>query len=151
MTTIPAFRNHLVSLFAASAGLLVLAGCVSTAGNPNFDDYATSCMFEVNPTGSITWSSGDTEVTSTGGAPGDAAAMNACIRAKAAAAGDDLSTGAPTGVTEVEAVEGTVVETFTYGQPPAAPVSSKGGATEGKSCRTRNVLSGGSAYNQCNR
>lgn len=151
MTTTPVTKPSLLSMLAVTAGLLVLGGCVSSGGNPNFDDYATSCMFEVNPTGSITWSDGDTEVTAKGGAPGEAAAMNACIRAKAAAAGDNLATGAPRGVTEVEVVGGTVTETFTYGQPPASPVPSASGAVAVDACRTRNVLSGGSGYYQCTR
>lgn len=138
----------LISILTAASALGLLAACVSSGGNPNFDDYATSCMFEVNPTGSINWSDGDTEVKSTGGAPGDAEAMNACIRAKAAAAGDDLTTGAPTGVTEVEVVDGSVIETFTYGTPPSQPATTE---IEGTSCRNRNVLSGGSGYNGCTR
>lgn len=138
------------SLLMVFTALLMLGGCVSSGGNPNFGDYATKCMFEVNPAGAIVWSGGDTEVTSKGGNPGDAEAMNACIRAKAAAAGDDLSVGAPPGANELEvAGGGTVTETFTYGQPPAAPKTT--GPVEEKICPARNVLTGGSGYYQCSK
>jgi hypothetical protein len=144
----------LTSTLVATGGLLFLAGCVSTGSGASaqLNEYSTSCMFEVNPPGSYVWSDGDSEVKAGGGGTAEgAAAMNACIRRKAAAAGNPIPAGLPTERTEVVVSGGTVTETYTYGQPPAAavaPSASRKAATE-RSCRNRNVLSGGTGYNGC--
>lgn len=131
----------------AAAGLLFLTGCVS-GGGPNISDYSTSCMFEVNPTGSYVWSDGDTEVTAgAGGTAEGAAAMNACIRQKAAAAGDPLTPGSATETGTVVRSGTQVTETYTYGTPPASSPAVP--ATGGERCRRRNVLSGGTGYGGC--
>ncbi len=110
-------------------------------------------MFEVNPTGSYVWSDGDTEIKAGGGGTAEgAAAMNACIRRKAAEAGDPLVAGAASERVEVVQTGDTVVETYTYGTPPAVadtPIVTTD--IEGESCRRRNVLSGGSGYLGCAR
>lgn len=161
MKTTAATRTPLLSMILAAAGLLVLGACVSPGGSSKFDDYVTTCMIELAPTGAITWSDGDTKVQSEGGPAGEEAAMNACIKTKAAAAGDSLATVTPSEakavpktteietVKEVEAVGDTVTETLTYGTPPAAPVPPASGAIKVKKCQPRNVLSGGSGYYQC--
>lgn len=144
----------LTSALAATGSLLFLAGCVSTGSGASaqLNEYSTSCMFEVNPPGSYVWSDGDSEVKAGGGGTAEgAAAMNACIRRKAAAAGNPISEGAPTQRSEVVVSGGTVTETYTYGQPPAAAVTAPASRTAAKarSCRNRNVLSGGAGYNGC--
>lgn len=142
----------LIASLTGLCSLMLLTACVGSGG-PNISEYTTSCMFEVNAKGAYVWSDGDAEVKAQGGGnPAEEAAMNDCIRRKAAAAGDDLTTPAPRGVTEVQAVDGRVVETFTYGTPPAAAPSAPAmsGAT-GENCRNRNVLSGGSGYYGCTR
>jgi hypothetical protein len=138
----------LTATLTAIGGLVFLASCVETSGGSDISSYSTSCMFEVNPPGSYVFNDGDSEVKPGGGGTAEgAAAMNDCIRRKAEAAG---TSGAMTERTTVETTGDTTVKTYTYGQPPAAPAaSSKPTATAGKSCRNRNVLSGGSGYYGC--
>jgi hypothetical protein len=139
-------------LTAAATSLLALAGCVGGGSSQGaiVDKYSTACIFETNAKGSYVYDSDDTEVKPGGnGTVTEAAAINACIRRKAAEAGTPL-VAAPVGqTTEVEVVQGSVTETFTYGQPPAAPADN--GAIDVDRCRSRNVMSGGSGYFQCTR
>jgi hypothetical protein len=137
----------------AAASLAVLVGCVGGIDSgPDISEFATACMFEVDPPGAYVWSSGDTEVKPGGdGTAAGAAAVNACIRTKAAADGVDLTAAAAprrASTTEVETAGGMVTETFTYGTPPAAAQSTAQPAVEGN-CRRRSVLSGGSGYFGC--
>jgi hypothetical protein len=136
----------------AAASLAVLVGCVGGIDSgPDISEFATACMFEVNPPGAYVWSSGDTEVKPAGdGTAAGAAAVNACIRMKAAADGVDLTAASPrpASTTEVQAAGGMVTETFTYGTPPAAARSAAQPAVEGN-CRRRSVLSGGAGYFGC--
>ncbi|MGL4238008.1 hypothetical protein [Tabrizicola sp.] len=143
----------LVPLGAVLGGLLVLAGCVSTGGTSTaLNKYSTPCMFEVDPPGAYVWSDGDSEVKPGGGGTAEgAAAMNDCIRKKAAAAGETMVTTTSTERSAVVESEGTVTETYTYGQPPSngtAPETSSA-TGNGESCRRRNVLSGGTGYFGC--
>lgn len=150
MTTLP-----IKPVAAALFGVTVLSACSGiVSSGPNIDDYVTACMFETNARGSFTWSDGDTSVTSSGSTPEDTAAMNACIRTKAAADGIDLSapaaTPAPSSRQTVE-VEGgppgRVTETFTYGTPPAEsqPEAMRARASEDvRICRMQMV--GGTGY-----
>jgi hypothetical protein len=146
----------LVSLLFAVGCLLTLAACVGTgSGNASLvNKYSTSCMFEVNPPGSYVWSDSDSEVKPGGGGTAEgAAAMNACIQRKAAAAGETAATVQTTQqrqVVEVEQSGGQVIETYTYGQAPAA-AAPKAVARAEERCRYRNVLSGGAGYNECAR
>ncbi|TAG24136.1 MAG: hypothetical protein EAZ40_06465 [Rhodobacterales bacterium] len=139
-------------LTAAAASLLALAGCVGGGSSQSavLDAYSTACILETNARGSYVYGSGDTEVKpGANGTATEAAAINACIRSKAAESGTPL-VAAPAGqTTEVEVVQGSVTETFTYGQPPAAPADN--GAIDVDRCRSRNVMSGGSGYCQCTR
>jgi hypothetical protein len=138
-----------IATLTAGCGLLILVGCVGGGGGPNISDYSTACMFEVNPPGSYVWSDGDTEVKPGGGATAEgAAAMNACIRRKAAEAGDPLTGGSSTQRMTVEQSAGTVTETYTYGQPPAATAPASPGPAPTGNCRG-NVLSGGTGYYGC--
>lgn len=144
----------LVSLLFAVGCFLTLAACVGTGGeNASLvNKYSTSCMFEVNPPGSYVWSDSDSAVKPGGGGTAEgAAAMNACIQRKAAAAGETAATvqaGQQSQVVEVQRSGKQVVETYTYGQPPAV-TSPKAVAREGEKCRARNVLSGGAGYHGC--
>ncbi len=137
---------------AAAVSLLVLAGCVGGGSSQSaiIDEYSTACIFETNAKGSYVYGSGDSEVKAGGnGTAEGAAAINACIRTKAAAAGKPL-VAAPAGqTTEIEVAGNSVRETFTYGQPPAARATRDAIGVE--SCRSRNVMSGGSGYYQCTR
>lgn len=147
-------KTTLITTLAAAGSLLVLVGCTGSGGGPDISDYSTACMFEVDPPGSYVWSDGDTEVKPGGGATAEGAAeMNACIREKAAAAGVSLTEPRPMSsqTTEVEQSGGMTVETFTYGQPPAAATSAATGSDTGQTCTNRNVLSGGSGYYGCSR
>jgi hypothetical protein len=143
----------LAAFCSAVAGLLLLAGCVSSgSGNAALlNKYSTSCMFEVNPPGSYVFSDSDTEVKPGGGGTAEgAAALNDCIKRKAAAAGETLETAKasqPRQVVEVEQSGTQVVETFTYGQPPATPPRKT--AAREENCRQRSVFSGGTGYNDC--
>ena len=123
-------------MLAAAAGLLLLAGCVGGGGGPSIaTDHSTACMFEVNPPGSYVWSDRDSEVKPGGGGTAEgAAAMNACIRRKAAAAGGTGLAAAPTQRSEVVRSGGTVVETYTYGRPPAPAATT---ATPARPARER--------------
>jgi hypothetical protein len=137
---------------AAAGSLLVLAGCVGGGSSQTaiVDKYSTACIFETNAKGSYVYSSGDSEVKAGGGGTaGDAAAINACIRRKAAEAGTPLVASAPGQTTEIEVVGGSVTETFTYGQPPAAATLPTSRTPKPENCRVRNVMSGGSGYHQC--
>ncbi len=137
----------LIATLTAACSSMFLAACVGGSGGPNIGDYSTACMFEVNPTGSYVWSDGDTEVKAgSGGTAEGAAAMNACIRRKAAQAGDPLVGAMSTEGGAVVQSGRSVVETYTYGTPPAADATP---VATGASCRQRNVLSGGSGYYSC--
>ncbi|NJS40559.1 MAG: hypothetical protein HC783_17925 [Rhodobacteraceae bacterium] len=139
-------------LTAAAASLLALAGCVGGGSSQSavLDAYSTACIFETNARGSYVYGSGDTEVKPGANSTAtEAAAINACIRRKAFDAGTPL-VAAPVGqTTEVEVVDSSIRQTFTYGQPPAAPADD--GAIDVDRCRSRNVMSGGSGYFQCTR
>jgi hypothetical protein len=145
--------SFVVAFLSAVAGLLLLAGCVSSgSGNAALlNKYSTSCMFEVNPPGSYVFSSGDTEMKPGGGGTAEgAAALNDCIKRKAAAAGDTLETAQasqPRQVVEVEQSGTQVVETYTYGQPPAT--APRAAAPREENCRQRSVFSGGTGYFGC--
>lgn len=151
--TIMMHKSALAVIFSSLGGLLFLASCVGTGGSSIANEYSTSCMFEVNPPGSYVFNGSDDEVKpmADGTAEG-AAAMNACIRRKAAEAGKETVVAEKTGAT-------TVTQTYTYGTPPASAASATApGAlapsapapsNDGKSCRRRNVLSGGSGYFGC--
>lgn len=138
----------------ASGSLLVLAACVGTgSGNSALvNKYSTSCMFEVNAPGSYVWSDTDSALKPGGGGTAEgAAALNACIQKKAAAAGDTVATAKavqPRQVVEVEQSGTGVTKTFTYGRPPAQDSISVSAGGEEK-CRNRNVLSGGTGYYGC--
>lgn len=142
-----------VAVWSAVAGLLFLAGCVgSGSGNAALlNKYSTSCMFEVNPPGSYVFSDSDTEVKPGGGGTAEgAAALNDCIKRKAAAAGETLETAKvaqPGQVVEVEQSGTQVVETYTYGQPPATETRKP--AAREENCRQRSVFSGGTGYYGC--
>lgn len=144
-----------VSVLGLLASLLLLTGCVSSGGGAAglVNKYSTTCMFEVNPPGSYVWTDRDSAVKPGGGGTAEgAAAMNACIQKKAAAAGDTLSTkqaAQSRPVVEVEQTGGQVVETYSYGTPPTAASSPEPARNSEKRCRARNVLSGGSGYNGC--
>ena len=144
-----------VSVLGLLASLLVLTGCVSSGGGNAglVNKYSTACMFEVNPPGSYVWTDSDTMVKPGGGGTAEgAAALNDCIQRKAAAAGETVATAQAAQsrqVVEVEQSGGQVVETFTYGSPPAAAASPKSARQTSERCRARNVLSGGAGYNGC--
>lgn len=146
-------KVSVVAALSALAGLLVLAGCVGGgSGNASLlNKYSTSCMFEVNPPGSYVYSDSDTEMKPGGGGTAEgAAALNDCIKRKAAAAGETVETAKasqPRQVVEVEQSGTATVETYTYGQPPASEPR-KPAAREEK-CRQRSVFSGGSGYYGC--
>jgi hypothetical protein len=138
-------RAPLVSIFLATGSLLVLAACVGGGGGPA-NDYTTACMFEVNPPGSYVWSDGDSGVTPGGGGTAEgAAALNDCIRRKAAADGMAVTAGA-TERSEVVRTGNTVTQTYSYGTPPAAATARAAPAATGQNCRSRNVMSGGTGY-----
>ncbi len=145
----------IVLVFGLLASLLVLTGCVSSGGGNAelVNKYSTACMFEVNPPGSYVWTDSDTMVKPGGGGTAEgAAALNDCIQRKAAAAGETIVTaqgGQSRQVVEVEQSRGQVVETYTYGSPPAAVASPEPARRGAERCRARNVLSGGSGYNGC--
>lgn len=130
----------IVATGLALAGFLALSGCVG-AGGGNANRYATACMAEVNPPGAYVWRDGDDKVLGGKFATREGIeAMNACINRKAAASGADQRS-------EVAISGNTVVETYTYGEPPASKAAT--GAAKPKQCRERNVFSGGTGYNQC--
>ena len=140
-----------IAVLAAVSALGFLAACAGGGGGQNIGDYRTACMFEVDPAGSYVWSDGDSEVKAGGGGTAEgAAAMNACIRRKAAEAGDPLVGGMSSERVEVVQTGDTVVETYTYGTPPTAaktPIVTTD--IDGESCRRRNVLSGGYGHLGC--
>jgi hypothetical protein len=144
-----------VSVLGLLASLLVLTGCVSSGGGNAglVNKYSTACMFEVNPPGSYVWTDRDSMVKPGGGGTAEgAAALNACIQKKAAAAGETVVTAQAAQsrqVVEVEQSGGQVVETFTYGSPPTAATSPAPARRSEERCRARNVLSGGAGYNGC--
>lgn len=144
-----------VSILGLLASFLVLTGCVSSGGGNAglVNKYSTACMFEVNPPGSYVWTDKDSMVKPGGGGTAEgAAAMNDCIQKKAAAAGETVATvqaAQSRQVVEVEQSGGQVVETYTYGTPPAAATSPGPAPQRAERCRARNVLSGGSGYNGC--
>lgn len=136
-------RSTIAASLSGLGGLLFLASCVGTGDSSNLNEFSTECMFEVNPPGAYVWSDGDTEVKPGGGATAEgAAAMNDCIRRKAAAAGKE--------VVEVEQTSATTTtKTYTYGAPPASAVNAPQSTDTGKSCRRRDLFSGGSGYFGC--
>jgi len=149
-------QSVLVSILGVCAALLALAGCVGSGSGGGsaglVNKYSTACMFEVNPPGSYVWTDKDSAVKPGGGGTAEgAAAMNACIQKKAAAAGETVASakaGQPQEVIEVEQSGTQVAKTYTYGTPPAA-LSPKPAAREERRCRHRNVLSGGTGYGGC--
>ncbi len=146
--------SSLWPLLLAFGSLFVLAACVGTeSGNSALvNKYSTSCMFEVNAPGSYVWSDNDAALKPGGGGTAEgAAALNACIQKKAAAAGDTVATAKAAQsrqVVEVEQSGTQVTKTYTYGQPPAQDPSRMSQGGEEK-CRQRNVFSGGTGYYGC--
>ncbi|MBP9183403.1 MAG: hypothetical protein KBF78_09745 [Fuscovulum sp.] len=126
-----------VALLVASLGL---AGCVGNgegaAGQGIASEYATACMFELNPPGAYSWNDGDSEVQpGLQGTADGAARLNACIRAKAEAAGKSTASAATQPLPDVAGVPqsaATTAEgnretvTYTYGTPPAGTRKSGG-------------------------
>jgi hypothetical protein len=143
------------SVIGLLASLLVLTGCVSSGGGSAglVNKYSTACMFEVNPPGSYVWTDSDSMVKPGGGGTAEgAAALNDCIRKKAEAAGETVASvqaAQSRQVVEVEQSGGQVVETYTYGTPPATATSPEPARKSTERCRARNVLSGGAGYNGC--
>jgi hypothetical protein len=147
-------RSRVSAALSVLVGLLFLAGCVG-GGSGNaalLDKYSTSCMFEVNPPGSYVFSSGDSEMKpGQDGTAEGAAALNDCIKRKAAAAGETLASAQasqPRQVVEVEQSGTGTVATYTYGQPPAS-TPGKPAVDTGKRCRERSVFTGGAGYYGC--
>lgn len=102
-----------VSAFAAAA--LLLSGCVGSVA----PDYPLLCMAEVNPPGGYGYPAGvavPTVLPEAGGTQAGAAAVNACIQAKAAAAGKK-----PTAAKPRRAVVETQARTNTKTPPLRAP------------------------------
>ena len=104
---------------SVAAVCLVLAGCVGGSGSGGVaNDYATACMFEVNPPGAYVWTDGDSEVKPGGdGTAEGAAQMNACIQRKLAAEGPQSTAGTTKAKSEVVTSAGKVTETETSGSP----------------------------------
>jgi hypothetical protein len=148
--------TDVIPMLTAGLGLLLLAGCVGGGGGNSaiLDEFSTACMFETNAKGSYVYGSGDSEVKpGRDGSVDGAAAINACIRRKAAEAGKTMDPApAASGTRQTVEVEtaggGMVTETFTYGQPPASTAAAPA-ATE--ACRRRDVFTGGAGYFGCSR
>ena len=117
-------------------------------------DYATRCMFEMSPKGYYTYEAAKVPVVvpAEGGTAAEAAALNACIQAKAAADGKVVATKPAKNrgtYTSSGGAGGTVVRNYTYGTPPAStPVQEYGARAPAYTKRQRgaSALSGGAGY-----
>lgn len=116
---------HRAPMIAALTGLCA-AAALSSCGGSTGPDYPLQCIFELNPVGAYEYPAGTaapTVVPGEGGTQEGADALNACIRAKAAATS---TTPASVGASQQSAIEtngAVVTETYTYGTPPAARLS----------------------------
>ncbi|MYM57027.1 hypothetical protein [Thalassovita mangrovi] len=138
---------------------LLAVSVLMSCGAARQPKYAVSCMFEVDAPGSYVSAAGPVAtnvVPGEGGTAEGAAALNACIQAKAAQDGVPFQTVIASNQTSKlrKTPEGQVVRDYSYGTPPSAAAvapryPAPGVVRSGSSpiCpRRASVMYGGSGY-----
>ena len=127
--------------------LAALVGCVGGAFN-----YDVQCMGEVKPAGSYTYAAGSAVPTvrpGPGGSVQGAAALNTCIRSKAAAAGKTVSP-VPASSRQVYTIStngATVTRHYSFGRKRVTAAQGTAPAPYADGfCRGGREMTGGSSY-----
>ncbi len=143
-----------MGLFLRSVSTIcVVAGLASCGGVDLGNEYATSCIIELQLPGGYEYPAGQitpTAVPVQGGTQAGADTLNACIRAKAAAAGQTISRAPavqsiPETVTAQSSGTGTTT-TYTYGTPPTPATATPAASSAADSTAVFGCAAGSSPF-----